>query len=179
MMSATRKSQRVCIRFPHRRAFYLSTPLGLSSLAHHLNNHKRLQYCLLPNSQHNRAHPIPPDQSHSNLPHQQQGTRNLDISRSELFPSPPEQNPRQTDTMSTKIPTIFVADTIGKHNEELLRDPKTGLMPWETRLGRLKRWLEDAVRHIARKAVRAIFAVANKAPHIFFAAASQRMQKHR
>jgi hypothetical protein len=58
MMSATRKSQRVCIRFPHRRAFYLSTPLGLSSLVHHLNNHKRLQYCLLPNSQHNRAHPI-------------------------------------------------------------------------------------------------------------------------
>jgi hypothetical protein len=81
--------------------------------------------------------------------------------------------------MSTKIPTISIADAIGKHNEELLRDPKTGLMPWETRLGRLKRRLKEAVKVIARKAVRVMFAVASKAPHIFFAAASQRIQKRR
>lgn len=31
--------------------------------------------------------------------------------------------------MSTKIPSIVVADAIDKHNEELLRDPKTDLMP--------------------------------------------------
>ncbi len=81
--------------------------------------------------------------------------------------------------MSTKIPTIVVADAIGKHNEELLRDPKTGLMPWETRLGKLKRRLKDAVRRLARKAVRVMFAIARKAFRVFFAAASQRMQKRR
>ena len=53
--------------------------------------------------------------------------------------------------MRTSIPSIAVADAIGKHNEELLRDPKTGLMPWETRLGRLLHRLEDTGRRIARK----------------------------
>ena len=81
--------------------------------------------------------------------------------------------------MSTKIPSIVVADAIGKHNEELLRDPKTGLMPWETRLGRLLRRLEDTGRRIAKKGIQVIFAAARKAPRVFFAAASQRMKKRR
>jgi hypothetical protein len=81
--------------------------------------------------------------------------------------------------MSTKIPTISVADSIGKHNEELLRDPKTGLMPWETRFGRLKRQVEDAIRRLARKALRVLLAVVSKAFHIFYAAAGQRMKKRR
>ena len=82
--------------------------------------------------------------------------------------------------MSTKIPSIVVADAIGKHNEELLRDPKTGLMPWETRLGRLLRRLEDTGRCIVMMTgIQVIFAAARKAPRVFFAAASQRMKKRR
>ena len=81
--------------------------------------------------------------------------------------------------MSTNIPSIAVSDAIGKHNEELLRDSKTGLMPWETRLGRLLRRLEDTGRRIARKVVQVMFAAARKAPHVFFAAANQRMKKRR
>lgn len=81
--------------------------------------------------------------------------------------------------MKTNIPSIAVTDAIGKHNEELLRDPKTGLMPWETRLGRLLRRLEDIGRRIAKKVMEVMFAAATKASHVFFAAASQRMKKRR
>ena len=81
--------------------------------------------------------------------------------------------------MSTNIPSIAVTDAIGEHNEELLRNPVTGLLPWETRLGRLMRRLEDVGRRIARKAVRVMLAAARMAIHIFFAAASQRMKKRR
>jgi hypothetical protein len=96
-------------------------------------------------------------------------SHNPAAAHSKLFPSSPEQtHDWPTDTMSTKIPSIAVTDTIGKHNEELLRDPATGLMPWETRLGRLMHRVEDAVRCVARKA-----------PHVFFAAANQRMKKRR
>lgn len=81
--------------------------------------------------------------------------------------------------MSTKIPSIAVADAIGEHNEELLRNPVTGLMPWETRLGRLMGRLEDICRRIARKAVHVMPAAARKVLNVFFAAASQRMKKRR
>ena len=81
--------------------------------------------------------------------------------------------------MKTNIPSIAVTDAIGKHNEELLRDPKTGLMPWETRLGRLLRRLEDIGKRIAKKVIEVMFASATKASHVFFAAASQRMKKRR
>lgn len=81
--------------------------------------------------------------------------------------------------MSTKIPSIAVADAIGEHNEELLRNPVTGLMPWEMRIGRLMRRWEDVGRRITRKAVHVMLAAARKAIHVFFAAASQRMEKRR
>ena len=81
--------------------------------------------------------------------------------------------------MRTNIPSIAVSDTIGKHNEELLRDPKTGLMPWETRPGRLLRRLKDTGKCIAKKVIEVMFASATKASHVFFAAASQRMKKRR
>jgi len=74
-------------------------------------------------------------------------------------------------TTSSKIPSITVGDPIGKHNEELLRDPKTGLLPWETVRGRsvLRLWeMGEAVGRAARK----VF-------DVVCAAASQRVKKRR
>jgi hypothetical protein len=39
--------------------------------------------------------------------------------------------------------------------------------------------LEDTGRRIARKVIQVMFEAARKAPHVFFAAATQRMKKRR
>lgn len=187
MMSAICKSQRVWIQFPHRRAFHTSPPPISLSLAPETIS-KITNACdstSSPTPSTTALIPSPPGRSHSNLPQQPQETCNLDRSQpssstKQALPIATRTNSRPTANMSSSsIPFIVVADTTGKHNEELLRDPATGLMPWETRLGRTTHRVEDAVRCVARQAARVMFEAAGKAPHVFFAAANQHMKKRR
>jgi hypothetical protein len=63
----------------------------------------------------------------------------------------------------SNVPKIVVDDCIAKHNVELLRDHRTGLLPWETRFERLKRRLtkvEDAVKRAVRRVVQDLVVVA-------------------
>jgi alpha-D-ribose 1-methylphosphonate 5-triphosphate synthase subunit PhnG len=63
----------------------------------------------------------------------------------------------------SNVPEIVVNDVTNKYNVEILRNHKTGLLPWETRIGRLKRRftrVEDAVKRAVRKGVQDLVVVA-------------------
>jgi len=73
--------------------------------------------------------------------------------------------------MLSNVPEIVVNDYTDKHNVELLWDHRTGLMPWETRFGRLRRRVarvQDAVKRAVRRVVQDL---------VFVAAVSQPVKK--
>jgi hypothetical protein len=142
-------------------------PALLSIVQDRLENHKHLQISIPRNStaqsRSSRRHQIEP---RVNTPSKQPREPTHSISRlsehHRAHSLATRRNPRPTDTMSN-VPEIVVNDVTNKYNVEILRNHKTGLLPWETRIGRLKRRftrVEDAVKRAVRKGVQDLVVVA-------------------